>query len=124
VNLLLDTHVVLWWRLNSRRLRASARETIAAADRVLVSAASAWEIAIKIAIGRLRLKEPFAAMVDAAGFEPLPIAFSHAAELAGLPPHHADLFDRMLIAQARIEGLTLVTHDRALEPYSVPVIWT
>jgi PIN domain nuclease of toxin-antitoxin system len=124
VNLLLDTHVVLWWRLNSRRLRTGARDAIGAADHVLVSAASAWEVAIKIAIGRLRLEEPFAAIVDSAGFEPLPIAFSHAADLAGLAPHHADPFDRMLIAQARVEGLTLVTDDRALEPYSVPVIWT
>jgi PIN domain nuclease of toxin-antitoxin system len=75
-------------------------------------------------LGRLRLKDDFALLVEKAGFEQLPITFKHAAYLRSLPPHHADPFDRMLVAQALVEGVTLVSHDRALEPYSVSTIWT
>ena len=124
MNLLLDTHVILWWELNSRALRTDARRAIESADRVVVSAASAWEIAIKIGLGRMRLKDPLSTLVERSGFDQLPITFEHTERLAALPGHHADPFDRILVAQALIEGLTLVTHDRALEPYSVPVIWT
>ena len=88
-----------------------------------VSAVSAWEVAIKISLGRLRLKDPFATLVERSGFEPLPITFAHATQLEELPRHHADPFDRMLVAQARAEGLTLVTHDRALARYDVAVLW-
>lgn len=119
MRLLLDTHVVLWWRQDSRRLERAVRGAIAGAAVVYVSAASAWEVAIKSAIGRLRLDDPFDIHVQAAGFEPLPITFAHAAEVARLPPHHADPFDRMLIAQARLERLTLVTHDRNFLAYDV-----
>jgi PIN domain nuclease of toxin-antitoxin system len=124
VNLLLDTHVVIWWGLNSRALRADARRAITSADHVLVSAASAWEVAIKIGLGRLRLKDPFSTVVEGSGFEQLPVTFEHAERLTALPVHHADPFDRMLVVQSLVEGLTLVTHDRAFEPYTVPVIWT
>jgi PIN domain nuclease of toxin-antitoxin system len=119
VKLLLDTHVVLWWRQDNRRLGRPGRDVIAAADVVHVSAASAWEVAIKRAIGRLQLDDPFDMHVQQAGFEPLPITFTHAAEVARLPFHHADPFDRMLVAQARVEGLTLVTHDRTFLAYDV-----
>jgi len=122
--LLLDTHVVLWWRMNDPRLTAMARDTIAGAAVAWVSAASAWEVAIKQALGRLVLPGPFAAGVDASGFQRLPVEFEHAAEAAALPPHHQDPFDRMLVAQARLAGLTLVTHDRALASYDVPILWT
>ncbi len=91
---------------------------------VFVSAASAWEAGIKQALGRLTLPAPFAVGVDASGFQRLPIAFEHAAEAAALPPHHGDPFDRMLVAQARLEGLTLVSHDRLLAAYDVPILWT
>jgi len=124
VNLLLDTHVVLWWRLNSRRINNDARGAIEAADQVFVSAASAWEVAIKAGLGRLRLKDPFADLVEQSGFEPLPISFAHAQRLAALPRHHIDPFDRMLVAQAQAEQLTLVTHDRGLESYSISFVWT
>jgi PIN domain nuclease of toxin-antitoxin system len=119
VNLLLDTHVVLWWRRADRRLPRHVRRAIASAPSVYVSAASAWEVAIKSAIGRLRIDDPFEAHVRDAGFEPLPITFAHAAEAGCLPPHHTDPFDRMLVAQARVEGLVLVTHDRDLVAYDV-----
>lgn len=122
MRLLLDTHIVLWWRQDSRRLRRELRTAIAAASTVYVSAASAWEAAIKAAIGRLRLDESFATHVTAAGFEPLAITFEHAAEAGGLPFHHADPFDRMLVAQARVERLTLVTHDDVFEAYDVETL--
>jgi PIN domain nuclease of toxin-antitoxin system len=122
--LLLDTHVFLWWRANDRQLNESARAAIATADVVFVSAASAWECAIKIALGRLALPESFARGVDDSGFLRLAIAFEHAEAAGALPRHHADPFDRMLIAQAQVERCTLVSHDRALEPYGVAVLWT
>ena len=124
MNLLLDTHVVLWWGLNSRALRTDARRAIESADRVLVSAASAWEVAIKIGLGRLRLKDSLSTLVKRSGFDELAITFEHTERLVMLPTHHADPYDRMLVVQALVEGLTLVTHDRTLEPYSVPVIWS
>ena len=123
MTLLLDTHVFLWWRANSSRLTAAARRPVATADAVLVSAVSAWEIAIKLSLGKLRLAGPFAWMVDDSGFTALPVTFAHAEQLAALPRHHGDPFDRMLIAQAKVEGATLLTHDRTFEPYDVPVIW-
>jgi PIN domain nuclease of toxin-antitoxin system len=122
VRLLLDTHVVLWWLQNSPRLGA-ARRAITEADTVFVSAASAWEVAVKIALGRLQLPADFAEGVEKSQMRELPIRFPHAAEAGSLPAHHTDPFDRMLVAQARREGLTLVTHDRLLEPYEVPILW-
>jgi PIN domain nuclease of toxin-antitoxin system len=91
---------------------------------VFVSAASAWEIAIKAALGKLRIPGTVEAGVEGSGFSRLPIDFRHAAAVADLPLHHADPFDRMLIAQARTEGLVIVTQDRQFEPYGVPVLWT
>lgn len=91
---------------------------------VFVSAASAWEAAIKIALGRLILPEPFGHGVDHSGFRRLAIAFEHAQAAAELPRHHGDPFDRMLVAQTQLEGCTLVTHDEALAPYGVATLWT
>ncbi len=124
MHLLLDTHVVLWWRANEAKLGVEARRSIADAGIVLVSAASAWEVAIKVALGKLRIPGPFVEAVEASRFTQLPISFRHAEAAGGLPPHHADPFDRMLIAQAMTEGLTLVTHDRAFADYGIPVVWT
>jgi len=123
VKLLLDTHVFLCWSTNSRRLGSSSRRLISEADAVYVSAASAWEAAIKLALGRLRLQDPFASLVEGSGFQELPITFSHAEQLLALPRHHADPFDRMLVAQAQVESLTLVTHDDQLTPYQVSIAW-
>lgn len=122
--LILDTHVFLWWRMNDARLNAQAREAIATDPIVFVSAASAWEAAIKIALGRLTLPEPFSLGVDRSGFRRLAIAFEHAEAAAALPRHHGDPFDRMLVAQAQLEGCTLVTHDDLLAPYGVATLWT
>jgi PIN domain nuclease of toxin-antitoxin system len=123
IRLLLDTHVFLWWRANDRRLRLPIRNAIASADVVFVSAASAWEAAIKITLGRLSIPDTVESGVEESGFEKLPILFSHAEVAGALPIHHQDPFDRMLIAQALVENLTLVSHDRRMEPYDVTVLW-
>ena len=123
MSLLLDTHVFLWWRENSPRLREPTRRAIARADDVWISAASAWEIAIKTRIGKIRAPASIEQGVEESGFRRLLIDFAHAAGIADLPLHHRDPFDRMLIAQARVEGLTIVTHDRRFEPYGVGILW-
>lgn len=124
MRLLLDTHVVLWWQTDDPRLGREARRAIATAEVVWVSAVSGWEVAIKSALGRIRLDEKFHLTVRADDFSELPVSLVHADRVAELPAHHADPFDRLLIAQAQMEGATLVTHDRAIEPYGIPVIWT
>lgn len=124
MNLLLDTHVFIWWRTNEPRLARTAREAIAEADEVFVSIASAWEAAIKMSLGRLRLDDRFSAGVEASGFGPLPVTFDHVERVVSLPFHHRDPFDRTLIAQALVENLTIVTGDRRFEPYEVSVVWT
>jgi PIN domain nuclease of toxin-antitoxin system len=124
VKLVLDTHVLVWWMLDDRRLKGEARRAIAAADIVWVSVASGLEASIKIAKGRLRIAEPFRMTLAADDFTELPLTLRHAEELERLPHHHADPFDRILVAQARVEGATIVSHDRDLEPYGVPMIWT
>lgn len=122
--LLLDTHVFLWWRADDAKLKRAARAAISEASLVFVSAASAWEAAIKAALGRLELPEPLEAGVEDSGFTKLAIGFSHAEAAAALPDHHSDPFDRMLVAQARVEKLVLVTHDPRIKPYDVQVLWT
>jgi PIN domain nuclease of toxin-antitoxin system len=122
VKLLLDTHVVIWWREN-RAVTEEARDAIAHAEVAYVSLASAWEAAIKVSVGKLRLPAAFEEGIHASGFTPLPITFAHTDAVARLPHHHGDPFDRMLIAQAQVERLTLVTHDRRLERYDVPILW-
>jgi PIN domain nuclease of toxin-antitoxin system len=123
VRLLLDTHVFLWWRDASEHIGDEARRAIAGADVVFVSAASAWEVAIKVALGKLDIPGPLESAVAESDFEQLPITFGHAATLAGLATHHGDPFDRMLIAQALSEGLTIVTRDQKLAPYGAQIIW-
>ena len=124
MKLLLDTHVILWWQRDDRRLNKAARRAIGEADIVWVSAVSAWEVSIKVALGRLRLSEPFGVLLAADDFRELPMTLAHAEALAALPRHHADPFDRALVAQAHVEGATIVTHDRAFAPYGGAVLWT
>lgn len=122
MNLLLDTHVLLWW-LAGARLDPPARARIADPHAlVAVSAATVWEIALKGAIGKLRVDRSILHHIGAGGFEPLPISLDHAEAVGHLPLHHRDPFDRMLIAQARAEGLTLVTRDPAFDAYDVEVL--
>jgi len=123
MNLLLDTHIFIWWCDNNQQITPSLRAAIEEADKVFVSMASAWEAAIKVSLGKLRLPLPFPEGIEASGFHVLPIAFLHADRVASLPRHHGDPFDRMLIAQAQVERLTLVTADPHLKPYDVPIVW-
>lgn len=122
MNLLLDTHVVLWWRGDVGRIGRDARRAIASADVVFVSVASAWEIAIKSAIGKVRLPESFTVGVERSGFARLPITFEHADAVATLPHHHRDPFDRMLAAQALAERLRFVTADPTFARYGLDVV--
>jgi PIN domain nuclease of toxin-antitoxin system len=124
MNLLLDTHVALWWFDGGESLSDAAREAIRRAPVVYVSAASAWEVAIKSGLGKLTLPAPFEDGVERSKFTPLPIQFAHAAAVTSLPRHHADPFDRMLIAQSIVENLNIVTHDEQFRAYGRPVVWT
>jgi PIN domain nuclease of toxin-antitoxin system len=119
VKLLLDTHALLWWLADDPGLEPAAADAIAGADLVLVSAASAWEIGIKQALGKLTGPRDLAGEVAANGFTELPITLAHAVIAGALPPHHADPFDRLLVAQARLEGCTLVTRDPRMAAYGV-----
>lgn len=124
MNLLLDTHVFLWWCNKDRRLTSSAIQNISDPDNtVFFSVASAWEIAIKQALARVRIPGPVEGAVQANRFSPLGINFEHARVAGALPRHHRDPFDRMLIAQAQVDRLTFVTHDSAIKPYDVDALW-
>lgn len=124
--LLLDTHAFLWWAMDDDRLSEAARGAIAE-GRVLVSVATPWEMTIKHGLGRLELRDAPRALVYAQvarhGFEVLGISLEHVLGVADLPPHHADPFDRLLIAQGRVERLTIVTIDAAFGAYDVDVLW-
>jgi PIN domain nuclease of toxin-antitoxin system len=122
VNLLLDTHVLLWWLADDPTLPRWAAGPIADPDTtVLVSAASVWEISIKQAIGRLEAPDDLLEVLED-DFDTLSMTAAHAMAAGRLPAHHADPFDRMLIAQARIEGLTLVSVDRRFADYDVSLL--
>ena len=121
MRLLLDTHVLIWWD-EGARLSRDARSAIEDAEQVYVSAVSGWEIAIKTALGRLRPLRSVAEAIEDSGFEELPVRLRHAAALATLPTHHRDPFDRILVAQALVDGLTLITRDVALDAYKAPFI--
>jgi PIN domain nuclease of toxin-antitoxin system len=123
LRLLLDTHVFLWWLRAERRLP----ERIAAAIRdpateVLISAASVWEAAIKMALGKLDVEGDLVEEIAANRFTELPISARHAQLAGALPGHHRDPFDRLLVAQARLEGLHLATLDETLGAYGVPLL--
>lgn len=122
--LLLDTQVWLWWRADDRRLGRGTRAAIRAAGEVRFSAASAWEIAVKAGLGKLETPplEGFRAQLEQHGFQPLAIEIEHALGVASLPRLHLDPFDRLLVTQARLEGLTLVTADATMAKYGVPVL--
>lgn len=119
MRLLLDTHMFLWTVTDSPRLTARARDDIVGAEAVYVSAASIWEIAIKAALGRIEGDVAvIARSIEESGFIELPITAAHAARVSGLPPHHRDPFDRLLVAQALAEPLVLLTADKELAQYS------
>jgi PIN domain nuclease of toxin-antitoxin system len=128
MNLLLDTHVFLWFCQGDPLVSATAKTLIEdAKNRKLLSMASCWEIAIKAGLGKLVLGEPSAAYIPAAlsrtGFELLPISLAHVTFVESLPLHHRDPFDRLLIAQAIHEAIPIVSVDPALDPYGVIRLW-
>lgn len=127
-NLLLDTHAMLWFFWDDPRLTGSAKAAIEDADnRKLVSVASCWEIAVKAGLGKLDLGEPSGSFLPREirrnNFELLPIRLDHVTAVEELPPHHRDPFDRLLIAQARGEYLSLVSADSAFDQYGVTRLW-
>jgi PIN domain nuclease of toxin-antitoxin system len=123
VKALLDAHILLWWLSADPSLPPLAQAAIADPDvEVLVSAATAWEIAIKRAAGRLEAPDDLLGALEANDFDSLSITAAHALAAGGLPDHHADPFDRMLIAQARTEGLTLISVDGRFPHYDVDLL--
>jgi PIN domain nuclease of toxin-antitoxin system len=122
LRLLLDTHILLWWLAENPKLSMAARARIAEAEIVFVSAASVWEMAIKVSTGKLRAPDDLEKQLQRHGFEQLPVSVNHALGVATLPRHHADPFDRMLVAQASLESLTLVTADSQLSAYGIPIL--
>jgi PIN domain nuclease of toxin-antitoxin system len=124
VRLLLDTHALLWW-LADDGLTDRARDAVAdQANLVMVSAVSVWEISIKKALGKLTAPDDLEQQMDDGGFAPLPITIRHGIAAGELPRHHDDPFDRMLIAQAAAEGLTVVTHNKRFADYDVAILAT
>ncbi|WP_309672624.1 type II toxin-antitoxin system VapC family toxin [Gemmatimonas sp.] len=121
MRVLLDTHVLIWWD-SGARLSPAAMKAIRSADEVLVSSASAWEIAIKTALGKISGTRTIAAAVEASAFTELPVLFRHAEAAARLPSHHRDPFDRMLIAQAQVEGLVVISRDQSFARYDLTLI--
>ena len=123
MNLLIDTHILLWWLGDQPELSHKARELISDGHNlVFISAVVIWEIMIKRAVGKLKVPSNFRSVLQQQAFEFLDITSEHSFAVGDLPDHHRDPFDRMLIAQARIEGLTMVTHDTRLHDYNVPII--
>ena len=121
--LLLDTHTLLWWLADDLQLGRRARVLIEdQRNAVFVSAASAWEISIKKAFGKLEAPDGLDELVEDEGFEQLPISFFHGERAGALPSLHRDPFDRMLVAQAQAEGLDLITADPMIAKYGVKTI--
>jgi len=122
LNLLIDTHPFLWWLAQDPQLPRKARQHIVEAESVFVSAATIWEASIKMAKGNLDVKGDLIFEIQRNNFQPLPVTVHHALAAGALPRHHNDPFDRMLVAQAIAESLTLLTHDLRLKAYDAHVI--
>lgn len=123
MNLLLDTHVVLWALTDDPHLAPEARAAIGdGRNQVFVSAVSAWEITIKRALGKLAAPDDLVLQLSAARFEGLDVRIEHALAVGGLPDHHHDPFDRLLVAQAQMTALTIVTHDPQVQQYDVATL--
>jgi PIN domain nuclease of toxin-antitoxin system len=123
MNYLLDTHVLLWWLDDNPILSGNAREVISnAANLIFVSAAVIWEIRIKETLGKLEIPKDFQSVLKVQPFDMLDITAEHAHAIVDLPMIHRDPFDRMLVAQTKIEKLTLVTRDSHLRKYNIPIL--
>ena len=123
MKLLLDTHAALWFLSGDDRLGENARRHLTDdANRVLLSAAVVWEIAIKRSLGKLVVPDEYLSLLLGAGVQPLAVSVEHASAVERLPPHHRDPFDRMLVSQVTIEGGALISRDEALRPYDITLI--
>jgi PIN domain nuclease of toxin-antitoxin system len=122
VSLLLDTHVVLSWLADAPELRDEIKDRLDHEPDVRVSAVTIWEIAIKQALGKITAPQDLPELVRDSGFRELPVSFAHAMAAGRLPPIHKDPFDRMLVAQARCDSLTLVTKDALCQQYEVAIL--
>ena len=123
MNLFLDTPVLLWWLDDNPTLTEKARNAISDPDNlVILSSVVIWEMRIKQTLGKLEIAPDFYQVIKNQGFELLSITADHAFAVGELPMHHRDPFDRMLISQAKFEGLTIVTHDNIFQKYGVPVL--
>ena len=127
MKLLLDTHAFIWWDSNPAQLSARALAALCdPANEVWLSVASVWEMVIKAQLGKLTLRVPLADIVNQQqgnGLRVLPVTLAHALGVDGLPPIHKDPFDRVLIAQANVEGAELVSADHVVRQYSVRILW-
>ncbi len=121
MKLLLDTHALIWW--DTGELARAVVRRIERADVVYVSAVVAWEIAIKSTLKKIIAKSPVEDVLRDYGFIELPVLIRHADAVKVLPPHHRDPFDRLLVAQAIVEDLVIVSSDPMLCQYKVPVVW-
>ena len=128
MNLLLDTHVFIWWASEPTKLSSKVLELFEDTDNILVlSVASVWEMQIKMQLGKLDLNMPIEDLIEsqqqANDIRILPVNLHHVYSLSTLPPHHNDPFDRLLIAQSNSEGFTLVSKDQKLKTYASNIIW-
>lgn len=127
MGLLLDTHTLIWYLEGDVQLSDTAKKRLDDRhERRIVSIVSVWEMVIKINLGKLEVKKPMSHLPDflsVNAFEWLPLAFDHNLAYLDLPLHHRDPFDRMLIAQASVEGLVIVTRDPHFQDYGVPILW-
>lgn len=123
MNLLLDTHALLWWLDDNPTLSNEARAAISESSNIVfISAAVIWEIRIKQSLGKLKIPKSFRTFLEAQPFEMLDITFEHAHKISSLPNYHRDPFDRILIAQAMVEHFTFITRDKNIMQYKVPII--
>jgi PIN domain nuclease of toxin-antitoxin system len=120
---LVDSHTLLWFAAGDRKHIGQALQSQIEAEATLVSAASLWEIAIKSSLGKLEAPDDLPAQVEELGFDLLPVTAEHAWRVEQLPLHHRDPFDRLLIAQAQLERVPIVTADPAFGDYDVTVVW-
>ena len=124
MKLLLDTHAALWWLSGDERFgETAARHLTDETNQVLLSAVVVWEVEIKRSLGKLEAPDDFASALLGAGAQALAISLDHVAAVEQLPWHHRDPFDRLLVAQASIEGAVIVSQDEALRPYGVELVW-
>ena len=123
MKLLLDTHTLIWWLANNPTLSQAAKKAISNPDNlVFISAASAWEMAIKRSLGKLDAPDDLERQIKNHNFQPLPITITHGLAVEKLPHHHNDPFDRIIIAQATWESMTVITRDQKFSSYNISIL--